>query len=107
MKPATWIARAIVLGTLVGLVLPADILASTTNAFGSNEVVAQADKIRDFLFGPAMRVAGVMGGAYGAYLSIINSSPKPLMMWGGIGLGIGLLPSFVDKVYSVSSVLIP
>jgi hypothetical protein len=53
-------------------------------------------RLRDTIFGMPMKIAGIMGGAYGIFQSILTSSPKPFMMWGAIGL----IAIFMNKIVS-------
>lgn len=98
----------ITVGTLIAF-LPIEALAQTTgqNGFASQEFLEQSNKIQSFLFGPAMRIAGVLGGAYGLMQAILSSSLKPLIIYGGIGLAVGLIPKFIDGVFNVSGMMIP
>lgn len=98
----------IALGAII-VFLPIEVLAQTTgqNGFASQDFLEQSNKIQSFLFGPAMRIAGVLGGAYGLMQAILNSSLKPLIIYGGIGLAVGLIPKFIDGVFNVSGMLIP
>lgn len=81
--------------------------AMTSTDFGGTEIVAQASKIQAFLFGPTMRVAGVIGGAYGLIQAILSSSIKPLIVFGGIGLAVNIIPKFIDGIYGVSGMMLP
>ncbi len=86
--------------------VPLELLASTADEFGGQEFIDQSNKIQGFLFGPMMRIAGVMGGAYGLIQSILTSTIKPLIAYGAIGMGVNLIPKFIDGVFSVSGMLI-
>jgi hypothetical protein len=91
---------------VAGICIPADAMAEGAKAFGGEGFNTQANEISGFLFGPAMRLAGVMGGAYGLIQSIMSASVRPLLAFGGIGLGANLIPKFIDGVFTVSGVLI-
>jgi hypothetical protein len=100
--------NSIVLGAAViaaVMIIPAEAFAATTD-FGANGINAEADKIKDFLFGPIMRTAGVVGGAYGLISSIMVSSVRPLLLYGSIGLGTVIVPKFVEGVF-VSGAMLP
>ena len=85
--------------------LPVEVLAQTAD-FGGQGFREHSDKIQGFLFGPAMRLAGILGGAYGLIQAIVASTVKPLLVYGGIGLGVNIIPSFIDGVFSVSGMLL-
>jgi hypothetical protein len=87
--------------------LPAEVFAQTASDFASQDFLAQSSKMQSFLFGPAMRIAGIVGGAWGLIQAILSSSLKPLLIFGGIGLSVGLIPKFIDGVFNVSGMLIP
>ena len=84
--------------------LPNEVFASTKD-YGAVDITAEASKIKDFLFGPMTRFVGVLGGGYGVMMAVLNSSVQPLVTYGGIGLGINLLPKFIDAVF-VSGMLL-
>ena len=87
------------------LSIPGEVLAQTSD-FGGQGFREHSDKIQGFLFGPAMRLAGILGGAYGLIQAIVASTVKPLLVYGGIGLGVNIIPSFIDGVFSVSGMLL-
>ena len=86
-----------------GMFVAGDLFASTVqnDAFGSDEIVQKADNVMSFLFGPVMRFAGVLGAGVGVIWSMIGQSIKPLLTFGGIGLAVGLVPSFINGVFSL------
>ncbi len=83
------------------------LFAQTAADFGGVEIVAQTSKVQNFLFGPTMRIVGVIGGAYGLIQAILSSSLKPLMVFGGIGLAVNIIPKFIDGIYGVSGMMLP
>jgi hypothetical protein len=98
--------KTILACTCVGLgvlcFVPADVFAETTNtAFGGNHISAEATKIKEFIFGAPMRFAGILGGGYGVLQAVLTSSVKPLIIFGGIGMGINVIPKFIDGVFSM------
>jgi hypothetical protein len=92
---------------VISLLVAAEAVANTGAEFGGAEFVAQTDKIKGFLFGPAVKLAGVVGGFWGLAQSVLSSSAKPLIFYGGMGLAVNLVPKFIDNVYSVSGALLP
>lgn len=86
---------------------PFDAFAHTASEFASQDFLDQSSRIQNFLFGPAMRIAGVLGGAYGLMQAILSSSLKPLVVYGGIGLAVNLIPKFIDGVFNVTGMMIP
>jgi len=104
MSRLSWICGCVALG--MGLALGGDLCASTTDVV-NDEFVSHAEKIKNFLFGHGMRYAGVAGGALGLIRCFATNSAKPLLVYGGIGLGVALVPMFIDGVFSVSGALLP
>lgn len=94
-----------ILAIALALSLSAHLFASTTD-FGAQDFLTEANKIKGFLFGPGARIAGVLGGGYGLIQAVLASSIRPLIVYGGIGLGVNLLPKFIDSVF-VSGMLLP
>lgn len=99
------VITAIVLSAIITFV-PLDVFAKTTD-FGGEAIAEQTTKIQGFLFGPAMRITGVLGGAYGLIQAILSSSLKPLIVFGGIGLAVNIIPKFIDGIYGVSGMMLP
>lgn len=93
------------LALLFLLILPLKLMANTTH-FGAQEFSQQADLIKSFLFGPALKLAGIFGGAYGLLQSIITSNVRPLLTFGAIGLAVSLMEKFINAVF-VSGMLLP
>jgi hypothetical protein len=89
----------LVLGILSAALFPIEVLAETTD-FGAAAFTTQADSIQKFLFGPTLKVAGIMGGAYGLLQAVVTSNVRPLVMYGGIGLGASLMEKFVNAVFT-------
>lgn len=83
------------------------VFAQTATDFGGTAIVEQTTKVQTFLFGPPLRIAGVMGGAYGLIQAILSSSLKPLIVFGGIGLAANIVPKFIDGIYGVSGMMLP
>jgi len=104
MKRQTLISCCFVVALTV--LMQDDLLAQTTSDFASADFLDQSQKIQNFLFGPAMRIAGVLGGAYGLMQAILSSSLKPLVIYGGIGLAVNIVPKFIDGVFNVSGMLL-
>jgi hypothetical protein len=100
------ILACIAIGAIIAL-MPLEALAQTASQFASQDFLDQSSHIQKFLFGPAMRIAGVLGGAYGLMQAIFSSSLKPLIIYGGIGLAVNLIPQFIDGIFNVSGMLIP
>lgn len=98
----------------IALLLSSSVLMATTDggagrglAQTSAQLAAQSDQILAFLFGPAMRLAGVFGGAYGVLQAVLAASVRPLITWGAIGLAVNSVPSFINGIFTVSGMLIP
>lgn len=90
---------AVVLLTLA-VVLPEAVFAdSASGGFDTKYIVEETNKVRSFLFGPGAKAVGIFGGAWGIFQSIVSSSIKPLLIYGGIGLAANFLPKFIDMVF--------
>lgn len=85
------------------LIISPDLMAVETNskAFGADEISLHGDRISDFLFGPAGKIAAILGGGYSLLTSITSGSPKPLIAFGAIGLMGAAIPTFVGKIYTL------
>lgn len=72
-----------------------------SSKFSASDINDHAKSISDFLFGPVAKIAGVLGGGYGLITSVLSSSVKPLITFGGIGLSVVLVPKFIESVFTM------
>jgi hypothetical protein len=56
-------------------------------------------EIKALVFGPITKIIGMLGIAYGVFSMLATASPKPLIMYGGIGLLLNIIPYFIDSVF--------
>lgn len=90
---------------VVALCVSTDVFAETTD-FGAKDFNAQTVKIRDFLFGSVMKFGAVIGFFYGVFQLFLSSQWKPLAISSAGGLGVILVPKFIDGVFTVSGMLL-
>lgn len=95
------ILACVCMGLVLATLLPTDLLAETSDKFGGAEITSKSHDIQKFLFGPPMRLAGVLGGAYGVLQAVLTSAMKPLIVYGGIGMAVNVVPKFIDGVFSL------
>lgn len=74
---------------------------TTTEKFSAKEINNHTAAISDFLFGPVAKITGVLGGAYGLLSAVLTSSIRPLVTFGGIGLGVSVVPKFIESVFTL------
>ena len=104
------LACSIVAFSAFALLSPSEAFSTTAGSsadpFGSSAINEQANQIKNFLFGPALRIAGVFGGGYGMLMAAVTSRVQPLLTYGGIGLGANLIPAFIDSVFVAGTILL-
>lgn len=62
------------------------------------------NQIRDFLFGPIVRKIGLtLGMGAGLIQAFVSGSIRPLLIYGGLGLVVGFLPAFIEKITQITS----
>lgn len=54
------------------------------------------------LFGYPTKIAGVLACAYGVLQTYFSSSPKPLMMWGGVSLLTFFMPKILKALFAIA-----
>jgi len=94
------IFTVLAIGAVVVL-LPADVLAGTTELIGK-DFSDKTSWVQDLLFGPVLRIVGVMAGAWGLMQALLSGSMKPLIIFGAIGLTAGLMKTFIDGVFNAA-----
>ena len=101
MKIKPIIIAALIVG-VASVCLPSEMMGvENTTKFSSTEITQHANDLSTFLFGPVAKVAGVLGGAYGLISAILSSNIRPLITFGGIGLGVALVPKFINSVFTL------
>lgn len=93
-------------GLLIYMAMPADVFA-TTGRYTNTGLEAEAEHLSGFLFGPPIRIAGLLGGVYGLIQSIFSSSITPLLIYGGLGLGANMMPQIVKVLFPATTMLLP
>jgi len=64
----------------------------------NNVVDRKILEIKSLAFGPLIRIAGVAAIAYGL-VQLFCGRTGPIIMYGGIGLLLNILPTFIDSVF--------
>lgn len=54
------------------------------------------------LFGYPTKIAGILACAYGVLQTYLSSSPKPIMMWGGVALLSFFMPKILSTLFQLS-----
>jgi hypothetical protein len=68
----------------------------------NNVVEKKTKEIKALVFGPITKILGMLGIAYGVFSMLATASPRPLIMYGGIGLLLNIIPYFIDTVFSAT-----
>jgi hypothetical protein len=89
----------------IGVLAVASLVA--TQGFCDTNVNAEMDqmtnKVKDVLFGPGIRKAGLaLGFGAGLLQAFMSGSIRPLLIYGGIGLAVCYLPTMVDWIGGLS-----
>lgn len=58
----------------------------------------KTEEIKSLMFGPIMRIAGLLGIGY-AVIMLCMAKIQPMITWGGIGLLLNIIPFFIDSVF--------
>lgn len=72
------------------------------DAYGTNALKTEATNLQTFLFGPVMRIAGVVGAVFGIVRSFQTQSLQPLFIFGGIGAATVIVPKLLDAMFKVT-----
>ncbi len=67
--------------------------------YGGEVLKTEAGNLKTFLFGPLMRIAGVVGAAFGIIRSFQQQSLQPILIFGGIGAAVVIVPKLLDALF--------
>lgn len=67
--------------------------------YGAAELKTEANKLQTFLYGPVMRMAGVVGSVFGIVRAFQTQSLQPLFIFGGIGVATVIVPKLLDSLF--------
>lgn len=101
------ISFGLMVGTVTVLTLMPDMLSAVQQGtaagnFGATtEIYSLGDKIQGWGFGPVLRVVGIGSCCLGVWRTFMASSIAPLLTWAGTGLGVGVLPSLIDSIFTM------
>lgn len=79
------------------LMIPA--LAFGSDAYGTTVLQTEAGNLQKFLFGPVLRIAGVVGAVFGIVRSFQTQSLQPIFIFGGIGAATIIVPKLLDVMF--------
>jgi hypothetical protein len=82
-----------------GTFVKADEQHKTTWKSFNDAVDSKTQEIKALVFGPITKILGMLGIAYGVFSMLTTATPKPLIMYGGIGLLLNIIPYFIDTVF--------
>jgi hypothetical protein len=96
------IAIFLLLGTFpvalpAGLTTKNDSHEQTWKEF-NQAVNKKTEEIKNLMFGPIIRIAGLLGIGY-AVIMLCMAKIQPMITWGGIGLLLNIIPYFIDSVF--------
>lgn len=70
--------------------------AATWKKF-NEQVDDKVEEIKSILFGPFIKILGVLGIAVGVFY-LTQGKTQHMMTWAGIGLLLAILPTFIDTI---------
>ena len=81
----------------VVVLIPTFALAEPT--YGTEVLAAEATNLQAFLFGPAMKVVGAVGAAFGVVRGFQTQSLQPLLIFGGLGAATVIIPKLLTAMF--------
>lgn len=74
-------------------------LAFGAEAYGTDLLKQEATHLKDLLFGPILRIAGVIGAVFGIIRSFQTQTLQPIFIFGGIGAATIIVPKLLDVMF--------
>lgn len=85
---------------LACILVPSSLLA--TGDYGIDLLKTEATNLQTLLFGPVLRIAGVVGAIFGIVRSFQMQSLQPIFIFGGIGAATVIVPKLLDAMFKVA-----
>ena len=77
-------------------------LAFGADSYGTEVLKGEATHLKELLFGPILRIAGVIGAVFGIIRSFQTQSLQPIFIFGGIGAATIIVPKLLDVMFKVA-----
>lgn len=74
---------------------------SAADAYGAAILGTEAKNLQALLFGPVLRIAGVVGAVFGIVRAFQMQSLQPIFIFGGIGAATVVVPKLLDAFFRV------
>lgn len=84
---------------LIALCLLVPTFALGAPDYGKEALTTEAANLQKFLFGPVLRIAGIVGSVFGVVRSFQVQSLQPLFIFGGIGAATVIIPKLLDAMF--------
>ncbi len=82
------------------LIVPA--FAFGADAYGTALLKTEATNLQGLLFGPVLRIAGVIGAVFGIIRAFQTQTLQPIFIFGGIGAATIIVPKLLDVMFKVT-----
>lgn len=82
------------------LMIPA--LAFGSDSYGTDLLKTEATNLQGLLFGPVLRIAGVIGAVFGIIRAFQSQTLQPIFIFGGIGAATIIVPKLLDVMFKVT-----
>jgi hypothetical protein len=85
------------------LLLSCIIIPQTLGAsdYGVDLLKNEATNLQALLFGPVLRIAGVVGAVFGIVRAFQMQSLQPIFIFGGIGAATVIVPKLLDAMFKI------
>lgn len=90
--------NAFPVGMHAGIAVTQDADHTTKWASFNNVVESKTKEIKAIVFGPVIKVLGMLGIAYGVCMLVMGQT-KQMVTFAGIGLLLNIIPHFIDTIF--------
>jgi hypothetical protein len=92
------------IGIMAATLIPLDVFGVTNNTssnYGGDVIVTHAKSMKDLLFGPGMYLVSILSCAWSVIEAFFTQAFKRIAFFMGVGLTAGVMPQFLEKVFSL------
>ena len=96
-----WLLVCMCVGLFAVIFVPMEVFAGTSDKYAGKDILEEASHLKELLFGPVMRYVAILSCVWSFMVALFTQAVKQVVFFLGLGLTSGLMPKFIESVYSL------